>query len=395
MSGALAEVARRAEVEAPAGWDLRDSVHLGFARRTADDFLAASHSSADLDRLERDLFERPADVPLGVHLAAKLARSRRRLEEIAAHRSSGPLRSTPLHVSVVFAMYREHERILPPEEHEHGEDFLVRKIDQLEWLFGDLPSFTWQLLAVDDGCPDGSGMVAARILRERAPHSPVRVLFLEEAIEAGSPAARGLNSTDDSRKGGSIQYGLWTAASEHETSEHVVAYTDADLSTHLGQLGLLIDPIIGGGSDAAIGSRREPQSVVVKGGARNERGRKFIALWKQMLPLLGDITDTQCGFKAWRASAALEILPDLIEHGFAFDVELLIKTELRRPGSIARVPIAWIDSEAASTTPEFDPYLGMLKSIAAMYRRYLPPAATADDVAARVAAARRPEDLFG
>ena len=395
MDNSMNEVARRAEAEAPAGWDLRDSAHLDFARRTAEELLEASRSSTELDRLESALLRRQAEVPLGVHLAAKLARSRRRLEEIASHRPSGPSKSASLHVSVVFAMYREHERILPPEEHAHGEDFLVRKIAQLDWLFSGLPTFTWQLVAVDDGCPDGSGKAAERILRERAPHAPARVLFLKDAIEVGSPVARGLSSTDDSRKGGSIHYGLWTAAVERDPADHVVAYTDADLSTHLGQLGLLIDPIVRGGSDAAIGSRREPQSVVVKGGARSERGRKFIALWKQMLPLLADITDTQCGFKAWRASTALDILPDLIERQFAFDVELLIKTELRRPGSIARVPIAWIDSEAASTTPEFDPYLGMLKSIAAMYRRYLPPEATADDVAARVAAARRPEDLFG
>jgi len=114
-----------------------------------------------------------------------------------------------------------------------------------------------------------------------------------------------------------------------------------------------------------------------------------------MLPLLGDITDTQCGFKAWRADVAREILPDLIEHQFAFDVELLVKTELRRPGSIARVPIAWIDSEAASTTPEFDPYLGMLKSIGAMYRRYLPSEPGAEEVAELVERAVEAEEVFG
>ncbi len=382
MTGSWPPVIAGAVAAAPAGLDLRDALHLDLARTTAESFLSACPSLAELDSLEASLLERRDEVPLLVHLAGKLARSRRMVEEIdRTRRESAELAAGTVRVSVVFAMYREQERILPAGIHPHGEDFLVRKIEQLEWLLGDLPSLSWEMIAVDDGCPDRSGCVALEILAERAPDAPVQVIFLDDAIREGSPVTAGLESTDDSRKGGSIQLGMWTAAAEDGSLDHVIAYTDADLSTHLGQLGLLIDPILRGGSAAAIGSRREPESVAVKGGARNERGRKFIALWKRMLPLLGDITDTQCGFKAWRVDVALEILPDLIEHQFAFDVELLIKTELRWPGSIARVPIAWIDSEVASTTPEFDPYLGMLKSIAAMYRRYLPSEPGAEEVA--------------
>lgn len=378
---------------APSGLDLREAAHLAFARRTAEEFLADRPSLLELDQLEIDLLASRDEIPLGVHLAGKLARSRRMVEELdREHRREGRRR---LQVTVVFAMYREHERILPAELHPHGEDFLVRKIEQLDWLLGDLPAFEWRLIAVDDGCPDGSGQIAQSILKERAPGAPARVLFLGDGIRGKTPVTSGLETTDDSRKGGSIQYGMWTAASHDASPDHVIAFTDADLSTHLGQLGLLIDPIVRGGADAAIGSRREPKSVVVKGGARNERGKRFIALWKRMLPVLGDISDTQCGFKAWRADVALEVLRDLIEYQFAFDVELLLKTELRRPGSVERVPIAWIDSEAASTTPEFDPYLGMLKSIAALYRRYLPPAADADEVAEWIERAVEPEEVFG
>ena len=45
---------------------------------------------------------------------------------------------------------------------------------------------------------------------------------------------------------------------------------------------------------------------------------------------------------------------------------------LESPDSIVRLPIAWIDSEGASTTAELQPYLSMLRSAAAIYRRYLP-----------------------
>ena len=79
-----------------------------------------------------------------------------------------------------------------------------------------------------------------------------------------------------------------------------------------------------------------------------------------------------------------EIVDDLLEKRFAFDIELLLKTELRHPGSVVKIPIAWIDSEAASTTSELQPYLPMLQSMAKMYRKYLPPVATADSFAALI-----------
>jgi hypothetical protein len=381
---------------APERLDLRDARKLDRARDTAQRFLSACPSLTDLDQLETSLLERRNDVPLLVHLAVKLARSKRMVERIdLAWRQSSDTRGGPLRISVVFAMYREHERILTPDMHPHGEDFFIRKLEQLEWLLGDLPSFTWHLIAVDDGCPHASGRVAQEILAERAPSAPVRVLFLEDGIRDGVPAIATLQSAEESLKGASIQLGMWRAATENGSQDHIIAYTDADLSTHLGQLGLLIDPIVRGTSHAAIGSRRQRESVVVKSGERDERGQRFIELWKQMLPLLGHITDTQCGFKAWRADIAAEILPDLLEHQFAFDVELLIKTELRRPGSVACVPIAWIDSEAASTTSLLDPYLRMLKSIAAMYRRYLPSEAAAEEVAGLVERAEAAEEVFG
>ena len=52
-----------------------------------------------------------------------------------------------------------------------------------------------------------------------------------------------------------------------------------------------------------------------------------------------------------------------------------------RSASICTVPIAWIDSEGASTTAGLQPYLPMLKSIVGMYRRYLSAHPDADRLA--------------
>jgi hypothetical protein len=351
--------------------DLTRETHLRRVTELAEAMRARAAAPADLDDLERDLLGHADRLPLALHLAVKLARSRRILETV----------SGPVHTSVCFAVHGEHERILDRAAHPHGEDFLRRKIEQLEWLFGPFPDLTWSLRIVDDGCPHGSGSIARELLRSRHPDAPAEVLFLADAIRDGHPATRGLGHVDESRKGGSIQLGMWEAAGERHDRDHVIVFTDADLSTHLGQTGLLLDGILRRDRLAAIGSRREPRSVVVKGARRDDRGRLFIFLWQRLLAPLRFLVDTQCGFKAFRAGIVRDILADTIEKQFAFDLELLLRTELRAPGRIEKVPIAWIDSEALSTTTTLEPYRSMLKQAAAMYRAYLPRSPEAEPFA--------------
>lgn len=324
-------------------------------------FLLASYSSPDvIKELEEELIADKENFPLSVHLAVKLARSKSIIASI----------DEPFHTSIVFAVYKEHNRIRKPTEHQHGEDFLFRKISQLKWLFDEYPGLSWDLTIVDDGCPEHTGRIAQRIVEAKCSGEAVQVLFLENAIQQGLPVARSMHSVLDSNKGGAIQYGLWTAVKQSKKN-HIVVFTDADLSTHLGQIGLLIDGIINQGGDAAIGSRREAASLVVKKGIRNSRGKLFIYLWKRLIPLPNYIVDTQCGFKAFTADTVRTIVSNLIETRFAFDIELLLKTELRRKGSVVTVPIAWIDSEVGSSTTELSPYLSMLKSVVKIYRHYL------------------------
>jgi hypothetical protein len=276
-------------------------------------------------------------------------------------------------------VYKEHVRILSRADHPHGEDFLRRKLRQLGWLFSGT-EHTWDLRVVDDGCPEGSGERAAAVLEAEGTGEQARVLHLRRAIEAGLPPVRGLSSVDESRKGGSIRYGIWDAL-QAPRSNHVVLYTDADLSSHLGQAGLLLDPLVRDVAQAAVGSRREALSVVVKRGARNTRGKLFIYLWKRMIPHLSSVVDTQCGFKAFTADAVRDWTETALESGFAFDIELLLRVQQRAPGSVLSVPIAWIDSDALSTTAELEPYLDMLKMVARFYRAYLPAARSAEGFA--------------
>lgn len=109
----------------------------------------------------------------------------------------------------LFAVYGETNRIKTKEEHPNGEDFLITKIAQLRWLFDGVPESngSWDILIVDDGCPDGSGEACARVAAERGGGAPVEVLYLQDAIDQKLPVVKGIASTKDSRKGGAVHYG--------------------------------------------------------------------------------------------------------------------------------------------------------------------------------------------
>jgi len=356
--------------------DLASADHLRWVRDAAESLESASGVS---DIRARIATPETAASPVASRLALKLALSRLLLEAVRE----------PVHLSVVFAVYRENIRILTRDEHPHGEDFVRRKLDQLRWLFGPTPQHSWDLTIVDDGCPENSGRLARRVLDDYAASDETRVLFLEDAIREGLPVASRLTSVDDSRKGGAIRYGLWHATREARPGNHVALFTDADLSTHLAQGGLLVHPLTEKGTNASIGSRREPESVVVKESGRDARGRLFIYLWKRLLPQLGGIVDTQCGFKAFRASHLRTWIEGTSENGFAFDIEYLLRVRLSGPDSITRVPVAWIDSTAESTTTDLEPYLPMLRAIVGMYRGYLPESVEAERFAELIEALDR------
>lgn len=326
----------------------------------AEKIAAMTESMAEMEGLENQFAEQKDDFSLMIHLGIKLAKSKLAVNQI----------NNKVHLSVIFAIYKEHNRIKTPEEHPHGEDFLMIKISQLEWLFEGNENFSWDMFVIDDGCPEYSGEIAQQILNERYSGNNVEVHFLKDAIDKRLPISLPLHNTDESRKGGSIEYGMWLAVQKNNPG-HIVFYTDADLSIHLGQVGSLIDSIHTKNLDAAIGSRREDTSVFIKKGVRNTRGKLFIYLWKRLIPQLNYIVDTQCGFKSFSAETVKKIILGTIEKQFAFDIELLLKTETFRHLSIGKVAIAGADSVEASTTTDLQPYLDMLKSMVKMYHKYL------------------------
>ena len=217
--------------------------------------------------------------------------------------------NSPLHISLVLAMYNEHNRIRPKSsDNTNGEDFVRRKMKQMEWLLKDSP-LSFNIVLVDDGCPKQSGKKAEEII-ETEGYKNIKVLYLDDGIRRQSAVIRGLQSTDESRKGGSIQYGMWRALKDYfeDDRPHIVVFTDADMAAPVHEIGLLLEKqndktmlTLGSRYDAGIVCRGPwGKNGEVRG--LTEFDRRMVGLrglvFSQLLPQIGQITDTQCGLKS-------------------------------------------------------------------------------------------------
>jgi putative flippase GtrA len=182
-----------------------------------------------------------------------------------------------------------------------------------EFLSDELP-YPWRIVIADNASTD-STLPIARALAFELDHTTVLHL---------------------GRKGrGRALRAAWTAS-----DADVVCYMDVDLSTDLRALLPLIAPLVSGHSEVAIGSRLRPGARVVRGPQREFISRSYNHLLR--LGLRAQFSDAQCGFKAIRADAARQLLPEVQDQGWFFDTELLVLAQ-RRGMRIHEVAVDWID----------------------------------------------------
>jgi len=187
--------------------------------------------------------------------------------------------------------------------------------------------YSWEVIVVNDGSTDGS--------RDRV------LEFI-----AGKPGFF-LHDIPHQGKLGAIEEGIGKARGE------VVLFTDMDQSTPIGELDKLLS-WYRQGFEIVIGSRgraREGSSLLRKLGS-------LIFLTLRRLVLLGDIIDTQCGFKLCRRQTVLDIFPRLQARkgkghpaGWsvsAYDVEFLYLCE-KAGFKIKEVEVSWCNRDLSDT----------------------------------------------
>jgi len=329
--------------------DLTDSSQDNLFFEAATDLLNKYPETSALQNLDRWITSRPEKYKNAMLLVLKQALSKMYVKQI----------NYPLHLSLVLAMYNEHNRIRPKSsDNPNGEDFVRRKMKQMEWLLKDSP-LNFNMILVDDGCPKQSGEKAREII-EKEGYKNVKVLYLDDGIKRQSVVIKGLKSTSDSRKGGSIQYGMWQALENYSEGDkpHIVIFTDADMATPVNEIGLLL-----GKQDdktmLTIASRYDAGSICRGPWGKNgevqgltEFDRRMVGLrglvFSKLFPQTGKITDTQCGLKAFNAKLLRQILLKTKERTFSFDIELLVLAA-STDTAIAIAPIYWHDSFAESS----------------------------------------------
>ena len=176
----------------------------------------------------------------------------------------------------------------------------------------------YELLVVDDGSSD-STLSMARTIAEDWPQ--MQVLALAE----------------NTGKGAAVRLGMLTATGEHRI------FSDADLSTPIEEIERLRAQLHGRCA-VAIASRALPGSRidVHQPGRREVMGRTYNRLLQ--IAALKGLHDTQCGFKAFTAEAAIACFEPLRTLRFGFDAEVLLRA--RRLGwTVAEVPVRWEHKE--------------------------------------------------
>ena len=332
----------------PLSMDLTDTEQERQAFDIAELLLDLYPLEDELERVSSRIVTEHRNYPVILHLALKLALSKQSLKSISA----------PIFSSFIVAMYNEHNRICTNTEHPSGEDFLRRKVSQLNWLFEGEIDKKWELVFVDDGCPNKSGNIASEIIQQEK-YKNVRVMFLADGIKEGTPVTKGLFSTSDSQKGGAIQYGMWSVIQEHRRNGlQIVFFTDSDLSTNIAQAGLLLRQLEDKNRMCAIGTRYSAGSVYCtpKGAMGVTDHDRLMLVFRhfirsKLLPQIGEIIDTQCGFKAFKSEILKYALDQMTDKRFSFDLELLLLAALQcgsRENFIGEAPIVWVESNDES-----------------------------------------------
>lgn len=201
------------------------------------------------------------------------------------------------HLSIIVPAYNEAAR-LPPLLRD-----LVSRFDPA----------TTQIIVVDDGSQDTTARVAGDGLAS-FPNHRIEVL----------PVNRG--------KGAALRHGV------RKSTGHQVVFMDADGATDLAD----IEPLLFALADAdiAVGSRLLPGAVVNE----PQRSRHLMRRGFNMLVRLAtkaNVSDSQCGFKAFSGGAAHLLFHLTHLDGFALDAEVLDMAE-RLGFQVEEVPVHWL-----------------------------------------------------
>lgn len=216
-------------------------------------------------------------------------------------------------------------------------------LDKVEHYFSK-QQYSWEVIVVDDGSTDGS------------------VKFTEKFTK-DNPKFK-LIKNNHTGKAGAVTAGVLSSNAE------VILFTDMDQATPIEEIEKVF-PYFDKGYDIVIGSRDSKRRGAPW--TRLVMARGMIIL-RTILVGISGISDTQCGFKAFRNEVAKKLFEKIskINNGFAeiygskvsagFDVELLYLAQ-KMGYRIKEVPVSWLYVETRRVNPIKDSIDGLVDLI--------------------------------
>ncbi len=123
-----------------------------------------------------------------------------------------------------------------------------------------------------------------------------------------------------------------------ESRADIVSYMDSDLAVDLVAFPKLLRAIITNEADLSIGCRLHPESIVKRSVGREIVSRSFNLLARKLLK--HPHHDLQCGFKAIRQSAFINLAPYITKSGWFFDTEL-VSWASHKKFIVVEIPVNW------------------------------------------------------
>lgn len=185
------------------------------------------------------------------------------------------------------------------------------------------PEIDYELILVNDGSKDNT---ASLIKRLADTYDNVIPVLCEK----------------NGGKGAAVKEGVKKAQGDY------ILFMDADLSTDLSAVNTFMKEIPH--NDMVIGSRRHPDSVLVKsqGAVRKFIGNCCVVITKIITRT--KFNDTQCGFKGFTKELGAVLIEKQRIHGWAFDVEYLYIAKMQGC-KVKPIPVKWENDEESKVSP--------------------------------------------
>jgi glycosyltransferase involved in cell wall biosynthesis len=185
---------------------------------------------------------------------------------------------------------------------------------------------------------------------------------VREALRNAPDLPAHVNAVDRRRgKGAAVTAGFEALETD------VLAFFDADGATDADAAAAVVEPVLDGTADLAVGSRRHPESAVQSHQTVLRRALGDGFAWLARRVLGSSLYDYQCGAKAITAETWRRLRDDVYEPGFAWDIELVALAGAYG-ARIREVPIRWEDQPGSTVDPIRDT-ARMFRGLAVAYHR--------------------------